>query len=126
MERYMVIATINGKDFMCSVDATSAYAAEHVILDLGICGKHKYGVEACMAFDKDSVKTDTFIGAMLSANTVSWAEIVDIIDERNAEIHASDEAEARIAEIDKLVEEHKKEIALLTAERNAKQMLIEK
>jgi hypothetical protein len=79
-----------------------------------------------MAFDAESAKTDTFIGAMLSANTVSWAEIVDIIDERNAEIHASDEAEARIAEIDKLVEEHKKEIALLTAERNAKQMLIEK
>ena len=126
MERYMVIATINGKDFMCSVDATSAYAAEHMILDLGICGKHKYGVEACMAYDAEAAKTDTFIGAMLSANTVSWAEIVDIIDERNAEIHASDEAETRIAEIDKLIKEHEKEIALLTAERNAKQMLIEK
>ena len=63
---------------------------------------------------------------MLFANTVSWAEIVDIIDERNAEIHASDEAESRIAEIDRLIEEHEKEIALLTTERNAKQMLIEK
>ena len=126
MERYMVITTINGKDFMCSVDATSAYAAEHMILDLGICGKHKYGVEACMAYDKEAVKTDTFISAMLFANTVSWAEIVNIIDERNAEIRASDEAEAHIYEIDKLIKEHEKEIALLTAERNAKQMIIEK
>lgn len=125
MERYIVIAKINGKDFLCSVDATSAYAAEHMILDLGICGKHKYGVEACMAYDKETVKTDTFVGAMLSANTVSWAEIVDIIDERNAEIHSSDEAEARIVEINKLIEEHEKEIALLTVERNTKQMLIE-
>lgn len=126
MERYMVIATIDSKDFMCSVDATSAYAAEHMILDLGICGKHKYGVEACMAYDAEAIRTDTFIGAMLSANTVSWAEIVDIIDERNAEIHASDEAENRIAEINNLIKEHEKEIALLTAERNAKQMIIEK
>lgn len=126
MERYMVIATINGKDFMCSVDATSAYAAEHMILDLGICGKHKYGVEACMAYDAEAVKTDTFIGAMLSANTVSWAEIVDIIDERNAEIHTSDEAEERIVEIDKLIKEHEKEIALLTTERKVKQMIVKK
>ena len=126
MERYMVITTINGKDFICSVDATSAYAAEHMILDLGICGKHKYGVEACMAYDAEAAKTDTFIGAMLSANTVSWSELVDIVDERNAEIHASDEAEERIAEIDKLIKEHEKEIALLTAERKAKQLIFEK
>lgn len=126
MERYMIIAKINGKDFLCSVDATSAYAAEHMVLDLGICGKHKYGVEACMAYDAEAAKTDAFIGAMLYANTVSWAEIVDIIDERNAEIHASDEAEARIAEIDKLIEEYEKEIALLKTERNVKQMLVEK
>lgn len=126
MERYMIIAKIHGKDFLCSVDATSAYAAEHMILDLGICGKHNNSVEACMAYDKDAVKTDTFVWSMLSANTVSWAEIFDIIDERNAEIHASDEAEERIAEIDKLIEGHEKEIALLTTERNVKQMLIEK
>lgn len=125
MERYMVIVRVDGDDYLCSVSADSAYQAEHVFLDMGICGKHKYSVEACMAYDKEAVKSDTFICSMLGANTISYNELENIITERNEVILASDAFEERIAEIDKLIEEHEKEIALLTVERNTKQMLIE-
>lgn len=117
MERYIVIAGINGKDYMVNVPATSLLNAEHIVMDRGICGRHEYTVEGCMAFGIKEMKTDCFIGMALNAKTVSLTELFEIIEKRNAQIKEKDKTEDRIKEIEK-------QMAQLTAElEEAKKIL---
>lgn len=102
---YIVIAVVNNIDYLTKVEAESTSAAEHAILDLGVCGKHTYGVTACIAYSALEIKTDAFIGHALSANPVSFDELKEIIKKRNAEILEKDEAEERIAKIEKQMKE---------------------
>lgn len=110
MKNYIAIARIADTEYMVTLKAESLYSAEHAILDMGICGRHEYGVDSCMAFDADSMKTDTFIVYALSAATISLAELSGIICTRNAEIAAKDAAEDRIREIEKQMKELAKEL----------------
>ena len=103
-EFFMVIAQVNGVDYLTKVLAESAYSAEHGIMDMGICGKHTYTVTACMAYDRKAMKTDTFIGAALNAVPIDIEKLTDIINARNVEIQNKDEAEKRIREIEKQIE----------------------
>lgn len=111
MKNYIVIARVAKNHYMVNITAETECAAEHAILDMGICGRHEYGVEHCMAFDFKSMKTDTFIGHALLSTTVSVEEITRIINTRNEEIAAKDAAEDRIREIEKQMKELEKELA---------------
>ncbi len=103
--KHIVIARIARVDYMVTIEAETASAAERVILDKGICGRHEYAVEACMAFDSKTIKTDTFIAHALNAETVSVHEINELIEKRNDVIKSKDENEDAIREIEKKMKE---------------------
>ncbi len=110
MKNYMVIARIKGVDYLSKVEAESVMSAEHKILDLGICGKHEYGVECCMAYDYDMMSTETFRLHALKCFPISIEGLANVIMERNAEIKKKDNAEKRITEIEKQIEQLKIEL----------------
>ena len=110
MKWYMVIAQVNGRDFLTKVQANSLMGAEHIILDRGVCGKHTYGVTACTAYDESTMKYDTFYMNALNANPIDLGMLVEIIEKRNAEIIAKDEAEKRIEEIEKQMKQLQDEL----------------
>lgn len=101
MKAYMIIATVNGIDYLTKLNAESESSAEHAVLNLSVCGKHTYGVTGCMAYDDQAMKYDQFIYSALQAKAVSFDELKSIIEKRNAEIREKDAAEARIEQIEK-------------------------
>lgn len=119
MTGYMVIAKVNGVEYLTKVFAESEYNAEHKILDQGICGKHLYGVDACMAYNTKAMKTDTFIYNAIIAEPIAYESLIEIINYRNEEIKKQDEAENRIFEIEKQMKALQAELdkakAILTA-----------
>lgn len=119
MKKFMVIARVNGCDYLTKVAAHNAYGAEHKIIDIGVCGKHEYGVENCMAYDLEAMKIDTFRHNAINAEPIAYDELVNIINERNAEITRKDCAENRMREIEKqmklLQEEYNKAQEIYTA-----------
>lgn len=110
MKAYMIIATVNGTDYLTKVNAESESGAEHTILDLSVCGKHTYGVTACMAYDGKAMKYDTFRYSALAAEPVGFETLKEIIAARNAEILEKDAAERRINEIEQSMKELQKEL----------------
>ena len=111
MKAYMIIATVNGIDYLTKLNAESESSAEHAVLNLSICGKHTYGVTACMAYDDKAMKYDHFIYSALQAKAVSFDELKELIEKRNAEIREKDAAEERIAQIEKQMKQLKEELA---------------
>ena len=103
MKNYFVIAEVNNKSYIIKINAERLGGAERKILDLGYCGKHTYGVTAAIAFDSKGMKTDTFIGLALSAETVSYEDFVCIVAARNDEIMKADAKEKRIEELKKQI-----------------------
>ena len=101
MEKYIVIAKVNGTDYLTRTNAESEINAEHSILNWGRCSKFGYGVEACMAYNFDAMKTETFRGHALNAEPVSLSELKSIIAERNAELIMKEQAESEIEKIEK-------------------------
>ena len=115
MKPYMIICTVNGIDYLTKVNANSEYGAEHTILDLAYCGKHTYGVTACMAYGIDAMKYDIFRCNAMDANPVSLESLKEIISVRNAEIRKKDEAEDRIRQIEKQIKELEEELKAVKA-----------
>lgn len=109
-KNYIVIARIADTDYMTTVKAESLYSAEHAILDTGFCGRHEYCIDACMAYDENTMKTDTFIAHALSSCPVSHYELSGIICARNVYIQDRDAAEDRIRAIEKQMKELAKEL----------------
>lgn len=110
MENYMVIAKVNGVNYITKVEAISALSAEHKILELGICGKREYSVEACMAYDYKAMKTETFIASALKAEPISLDVLKVKIEVRNFEIRKRDNAEKEIERIQKQIKELEKQL----------------
>ena len=110
MKAYMIIAMVNGIDYLTKVEAESLSGAEHAVLDLSVCGRHTYSVTACMAYGTDELRTDTFIGSAINSNPVSFDELKEIIEKRNAEILEKDAAEESIRVIEKQIEALKKQL----------------
>ena len=108
----MVIARVDGSDYLTNVEAPSAYSAEHYIIDKGICGLHDYGVENCMAYDAEAMKTDTFIFFAMDAEPITYAKLVSKILQRNEVIQMRDEAEKRTKEIKKQIKELNEELQI--------------
>lgn len=110
MKVFMIIATVNGIDYLTKIKADSEIAAEHRILDMGVCGKHTYGVLYCMAYDDKAMHTDCFIYAALQAKPVSMNELCEIIRQQNASIREKDAAEDRIIKIEKQIRDLTEEL----------------
>lgn len=110
MKAYMIIATVNEKEYLTKVLASSESGAELVILNRSACGRHTYGVTACQAFDVDMMKTDHFRWSAIKADPVSLTELEKIIEARNAEIKAMDAAEDLIRENEKKIKELQNQI----------------
>lgn len=95
---YMVIAYVDGTSYLTRVSADSAMQAEHIILDAGVCGQYDdYTVNSAHAFDRETMRTDTFIGEALDALPVSLEELDEIVEARNATIREQDKARDTIA-----------------------------
>lgn len=109
-KRFYIIARVKGVQYITKVSADTACMAEHMALDAGICGKHEYGCDACMAYDEKAMKTDTFIGAALCAEPVSLNELMQKIEQNNSRIKAKDAAEEEYNIQQKRVDEIKKQL----------------
>ena len=70
---------VNAK-WLVSIEAESAYQAEHKVLDLD-------GIWGALAFDKDMIKTDTFIGAVQFCEMISMDELKDYVDQYEVAWH---------------------------------------
>ena len=110
MKAYMIIAQVDGIDYLTKIKADSNSAAEHRILDMGVCGKHTYGVPYCTAYDEKAMQTDCFIYSALQAKPVSMNELCEIIRQQNASIREKDAAEDRIIEIEKQIRDLSEEL----------------
>lgn len=110
MKHFMVIVRINGTDYLTNVESDTEYGAEHKVLDLGICGKHDYTINACMAYDVHAMQYETFRCSAITATPISFDDIKIVIYNRNAEIQQKDYAEERIATLTKKLEETKAEL----------------
>ena len=108
--KYIVIATVANDRYMVNIEASSLTRAEHMVLELGICGRHEYGVNGATAFDAKGMKTDTFIAMATTADTVSMEELKTIVDAQNAWIKAKDDAEDKIREIEKQMKQLTEEL----------------
>lgn len=113
MKSFYIIARVAGKDYLSKVSAETVLSAEHMILDAGICGKHEYGCDACMAYGANAMKTDTFIGAALHAEPVS---LCDLMEKNNARIKAKDDAENAYILKQKMVEEIRRQMEIAEKE----------
>lgn len=122
MEKYIVIATVDDKDYMVKLEADSLSAAEHKILDQSVCGKHTYGVTACQSFGLKEMQNDHFASRALLAETVSFDELSIIIRKRNEEIKRQDKREddeRRLAKLKEKIAELNRELELLKEDKKA-------
>lgn len=116
MKSFYIIARVKGMDYLTKVSAETALSAEHMILDAGICGKHEYGCDACMAYDANAMKTDAFIGAALHAEPVSLCELIEKIEKNNDRIKAKDDAENAYILKQRMVEEIRRQMEIAEKE----------
>lgn len=77
MRKYMVIAHLKDRAYLTAVEADSALQAEHQIIDLSICGRHEYA---------EAMRTDTFVGLALEAQTITLEALAPIIEARGIHI----------------------------------------
>lgn len=110
MKTYMVIAKVNGVDYLTKVTGDSEINAEHKILDMGVCNKYGYGVEACIAYDYEAMETVTFRSHALNAEIISLAEFANIVSKRNIELRKREDAEKEITRIEKEIKELEKRL----------------
>lgn len=113
---YIVFTEINGMLYSVSVKAYSLAGAEHKILDLGMYDKttYKYTVDNALAFDSDSMKTDSFIGMTLKAQTISFPELENIVNGINETAKKRAEMIAEKARIEKEIANLKAQLDKLT------------
>lgn len=98
---YYVCVCVNGTQFLTDIYATSLSVAEHYFLDESVCGRTEYGVESCLAFDRESIKTDTFVTCALNSKAVSIDLLLYIIRDRNEEIVKKDKAREEKEKLEK-------------------------
>lgn len=107
------IVEVNAK-WLVSVEADSLLKAEHNLLDYN-------GIWGAMAYDREMMKTDTFMGAVQSCGMVSMDELVTMINaacdaklDAVKKVEAANDADKKVKELEKMLAEAKK------AQQNAK------
>lgn len=103
MNDYMVIARVNDTAYITKVHARSLSQAEHIILDQSYCGKSRYSVDGCIAYDRESMKTDAFIGECLHAEPVDYNTLCETIHVYKEYIKREERIAAEIADIEKQI-----------------------
>ena len=116
MEVFSVIARVAGKSYMVEVASTSSGGAEHILLDLSVCGRHAYGVEGSQAFRLDEQDTDTFKDMSACAQAVSMEAFTAIVAERNAQIIRADRREHELREKTARIAKLRSEVDALQAD----------
>ena len=96
------IVEVNSK-WLVSIEAESALSAKYKILDY-------QGVWGALAFDKKSVKTDTFLGAMQTCEMISIRELEQMVKqmtdagvEKVKAIEAWKDATRNVAELEAML-----------------------
>lgn len=112
-KNFIVCFGCNGRDFLTRVSASSLAGAEHIILDISVCGKHSCGVSYAQAFDSESIKTDTFAAMALSASPVSMSDAKLTIESYNSIIREQDAREKRISELTAQIDAMQEELLAL-------------
>lgn len=108
--KFIVIARVADKEYLTKVEAQTLLAAEHIILNEGVCTRFGYGVDAAMAYDTKSMKTDCFIGSALSAEPISHIDLVDIIHRHNENLKEKVAAADNIERIEKQMKQLAEEL----------------
>lgn len=116
MKKFFVICTVNSIKYLTNVEAESNLSAEHKILDLGICGKHEYGVTDAQAFTKNETKLNFFSDAIQNCECISYDELVQIIETVNDTIRKKDRIEKLIIDKTNKLKELTEELAELRSE----------
>ena len=111
------IVEVNAK-YLVSVEAQSAGGAEHVVLDYQ---GYNSGIWGALAFDNKTVKTDTFVGAMMHCETISLNDLFDMVDKCVESREAFTRTESEIAKADAEIERLEK---LLREAREAKALAV--
>ena len=93
MRKYMVIAHLKDRAYLTAVEADSALQAEHQIIDLSICGRHEYA---------EAMRTDTFVGLALEAQTITLEALAPIIEARGIHIREKELLGKKEAELKQL------------------------
>ena len=109
---------VNGK-YMVSIEAESNSQAEHIFLDIP-------GVTTALSFDPDAMKTETFVGCMLGAKTISYNEMLnkansklaDIYEHYNQMLDDERDAKVKIADLERQLEYAKEDLKLLEENRD--------
>lgn len=92
------------RHWLVTVEADSALAAEHILLDLD-------GIQYSNAFDHEACRTDTFRGALLDCQTISREELETISEQYAETVKKSDEAKQFLLRVTQDLERLKKQIA---------------
>lgn len=100
---YMVIAKVNGTDYLTKVEADTLYDAEHVILDEAVTTRFGYGVDGAQAFCWQEMQTECFASMVLHAEPIGYGHLVEIIQDRNNKLKHMCKAFERAEEIKKKV-----------------------
>lgn len=110
---YMVIAKVDGTDYLTKVEANTLLGAEHAILDEGICTRFGYGVDGAQAFGPAEMKTECFAGRALSAEPIQGEALTEIIRNHNSELKRKVEAYDKAEATQKKMEALEKELQAL-------------
>ena len=118
MSKFYCTVNVYGHDdtLLTKVIADSNSSAEHMILALGISGKHHYGVEACCAYDVDKFKKDCFIDALIHSEPIKFDDLAVLIEDANARIAYEDMLEKDIVKQRALIADIKRRIESLQEE----------
>ena len=106
MEKYFVIVRVNNQDYMVKIESSSMGGAENVILSHSFAGIDEYSIQAAQAFDRNGMKTDFFAEAAMNADPISYAELLNIVDENSKRIRAKDELTKKKRELDRLAKQY--------------------
>lgn len=91
------------RHYLVTVDAESALSAEHRCLDLD-------GIQYSNAFSAEDRKTDTFRGALLDCNTVSFEELEKISEQYAGVLESVDGARKLVQDAQQSIERLKKQL----------------
>ena len=108
---------VNGK-YMVNIEAESNSQAEHIFLDIP-------GVTTALSFDPEAMKTETFVGCMLGAKTISYnelmnkanAKLADIYEQYNQMLDDERDAKQKIADLERQLEFAREDLKLLEENR---------
>lgn len=107
------IVEVNAK-YLVSIEAETQLRAEHAVLDMD-------GIWGALAFDRDMMKTDTFMGAVQGCEMVSMKELEAMSAEYRGAYNALANAKDAMTQVDAEIADLEKRLAVLKATKTTVQ-----